>query len=749
MKIVCVNFRFWRNKEIKIKPGTVLLKGAVGTGKTTTLESIQYALYGCTKQYSHGAKSCTVTLSIDPDIVIQRNSGPGRLVLQSGGQKYEGMYAQQIINNMFGSEEVFIAGSYCKSGKECALLTGSNDDKMTLLRAISFRQDNVELAYTRVSDALKKSQEVMALAEREFIISQRELENHRKAYPRLEIPDLNVEELNVDELSGEVKQIEAAIKSTDAKLKNVLQLETKIATLKDIVEISGIVPQMENEAELRAELNRLEIQESELRSKLHKLEVQQQLKKASEKQQLELEQLVSEIATLSSSCDITDANADSEENRILTVIKSYKHLGDTLKSFGVTGVGELRAQIGQLGNKIEDVKKEIISIQDDIDAKRWNENQSKVLSCPSCQAALCFDDHVLKMSDISIKLDLKAVKNEHANETMMNSLRQSLAEMEVRRSKIQSNISELAKLSTSVQEPSEADKKKLEVIQKRKTLISKCDTLKTIMVKYEDMALETKETLETTLQEVMSRKDTIMLQLKQFLSEKTRHDANLKKIKEFEACKTELGSQSSVTIETDMADMRTKLTETKEMRDVAIGIIKTLEIEARYTRHAKELDSLNIKHERLKQFQTIIKQTEIAILERSVQILNQQINHFLSILFHDENRMTVNFSTTKETKSGKERMTCNISIFHKNEHYDSYTELSGGERGGLSIAVMLAINCLTDGKIIMFDETFKTLDSPFEIRVLTMLKNYVGNKKICIVSGHNMLEGVFDSIEHF
>jgi DNA repair exonuclease SbcCD ATPase subunit len=111
--------------------------------------------------------------------------------------------------------------------------------------------------------------------------------------------------------------------------------------------------------------------------------------------------------------------------------------------------------------------------------------------------------------------------------------------------------------------------------------------------------------------------------------------------------------------------------------------------------------------------------------------------------------MTVNFSTTKETKTGKERMTCNISIFYKNEHYDSYTELSGGERGGLSIAVMLAINSLTDGKVIMFDETFKTLDSPFEICVLTMLKNYVGNKKICIISGHNMLEGVFDSIKHF
>ena len=750
MKIVSVNFRYMSNTEVRIKKGLILLKGDIGTGKTTVLESILYTLYGnMVDKYSHNCKSCTVSLTIDPDIVIQRNSGPARLILQVGGQKYDGAHAQEIINGIFGSEAIFLAGSYSQQHERCALLTGTNEDKMGILRAMSFRQDNVEAAHQRITSALKAIQETMGANERDFLMSQRDIENHRKIHPRIDFSEINVEELSVDDLNLELKQIDVNIKTLEIRFKKVVQLESKISALSGISEMTNEVPSAEEELRLKSELQRLQESQRNIRNLLNNIEVQTKLKKAFAEQLTLIDDLQKNVDRLSSEFGITDENATLETKRILDARQSSSHFKNALKEFGVGSVGELRGQIGQLGSLIDEIKITIQDTQLDLDAKKWNDAQTTSLSCPGCKISLRYEDDYLKIVDEQVKFELKPVKNPNVDEALLAKLHSNLSEFEFKRSKIQNSIAGLVQLSLTVTEETEEDVKKFEAIQIRKTQLDKLETMKGMSNTQIVIPEESPELLQQQLQDSTDELQKVTKLLHQLETARSQLAANSKRLKEIEDSKLELGSDTSIALETRLKEEKEKLIETKEMRDMAINIIKTTDLEAQHARNTNVLNATNRKYEKLKQMQNMAKQIEITILERTVQILNEQVNQFLAIMVPDEECMTVKFSTTKETRTGKERMTCSIAIFYKNFHYGSYKQLSQGEGDRLSLAIMLAINSLTDGKFILLNETLSTFDSNSKLRILDTLRAFAGDKKRCIIASHDIVEGNFDTILNF
>jgi DNA repair exonuclease SbcCD ATPase subunit len=750
MKIVCVNFRCMSNVEVRIKKGLTLLKGNIGTGKTTVLESILYTLYGTMRgQYTHGCKSCTATITIEPDIVIRRNSGPMSITLQVGEQKYSGAHAQEIINDLFGCEAIFTAGCYSQQGERCALLTGSNEEKMALLRVMSFRQDKVEIAHTRIAAALKAVQLEIVTAEKDFLVSQKELENHRKIHPRVDFSGVNVEELNVDELNVELKQIEREISKLEDRLKKVIQLEATILALSGISDQVSELPSEDEELKLKAEILKLQQTQEKLRSELNTIEVQEKLAKALESQMAEIAELKKTILEISQTHNITDDNMASEMERIVNVRKIASEFKRALQEFGVSSVGELRGQIGELGTQIDATKLTIQETQIDIDAKKWNATQNSALSCPGCKVQLRIENNTLLLNEEGMKFELKSVKNPNATEDLLASLRQDVAIFESKRSRIQGSIAGLVAMSLSVTEETEQDVAKLEAIKIRKTKMQKLESLQSASNIQIEPVSGSKETLTEQLQETVTSLRNLAKDLNHLENVKTQFQANANRLKDIKTSKANLGSDTSSALEVKIQEEKHKLVDVKDMISMAINIIKTVELEAQYTRHTETLNAANRKHEKLKQIQNLAKQTEISILERSVQVLNEQVNQFLSVMVPDEQRMTVKFSTTKETKAGKERMVCSITIFYKNVHYDNYKQLSRGEGDRLSLAIMMAINSLTDGKFILLDETLSTLDSSAKLRILDMLKAFAGTKKRCIIASHDIVEGSFDDILNF
>lgn len=84
--------------------GLVLLQGMSGSGKSTILDGITFALYGVGKNLvTHGYKKCKVALAYD-GWNITRTRSPNRLVLiDENGDQYEDDAAQEIINEKYGT----------------------------------------------------------------------------------------------------------------------------------------------------------------------------------------------------------------------------------------------------------------------------------------------------------------------------------------------------------------------------------------------------------------------------------------------------------------------------------------------------------------------------------------------------------------------------------------------------------------------------------------------------------------------
>ena len=103
MKLILKNFRCFLDKTIEIPDkGLILLSGQSGSGKSSILKAINFALYGKeTKVVTVGKKKCSVEYHIDT-WVIKRTKNPTYLNLKINEDEYQDSVAQNLINERFG-----------------------------------------------------------------------------------------------------------------------------------------------------------------------------------------------------------------------------------------------------------------------------------------------------------------------------------------------------------------------------------------------------------------------------------------------------------------------------------------------------------------------------------------------------------------------------------------------------------------------------------------------------------------------
>lgn len=102
------NFKCFENKTFNFKDEMILISAPSGSGKTSILSAIKFALWGSGKtltkgEIMHGKNSCSVTLTYN-DITIQRTKRPNRLVYTKQDEIYEDNEAQIYINEYFGNQ---------------------------------------------------------------------------------------------------------------------------------------------------------------------------------------------------------------------------------------------------------------------------------------------------------------------------------------------------------------------------------------------------------------------------------------------------------------------------------------------------------------------------------------------------------------------------------------------------------------------------------------------------------------------
>ena len=179
MDLTLVHFRSYRNRTFHIPSGVVLVDGPSGTGKTTLLLAIKYALFGTVKSVTtFGEKKTSVELRYQGYTVI-RTSIPSRLIVRTQDAEYEDDAAQGVLNRWVGSPDQFDATSYMMQKDSEHFFALSGAQKLHVLEQLAYLNDQNSIKETILADSKEKRKQAEKLEHQiELLASQLGHEPH-------------------------------------------------------------------------------------------------------------------------------------------------------------------------------------------------------------------------------------------------------------------------------------------------------------------------------------------------------------------------------------------------------------------------------------------------------------------------------------------------------------------------------------------------------------------------------------------
>lgn len=266
------NFKKWQNKEIKLMNRSLaLLQGDSGSGKSSILEAINFALYGKNSSdiITYGKTKCSVELNIG-DIKIIRSKPPNRLIYESPSGIFEEAVAQAEINKKFGNN--FQITSYMIQKAIKTFLKLSPADKAIFLEQFIFSGVDIsifkhsvkKIIKERKNDFIKKDgqyeimyKDFLELKEPNEIenpLGKMELDKFNKLYldNKNEISRLQKEEIKLKELYVKFEQL---LIKKENKLQSIKR-EEEMTNGKDEDELTQCVSEtMVKISEIKSNIN--------------------------------------------------------------------------------------------------------------------------------------------------------------------------------------------------------------------------------------------------------------------------------------------------------------------------------------------------------------------------------------------------------------------------------------------------------------------------------------------------------------
>lgn len=186
-RILLKEFKCWKNLSIEIPLGGVtLIKGDSGCGKSTILQAIVWCLYGKIQLVTPTTKkvaSTEVTIRFPfhfkgiNDILNITRKKSTRVTLSHCKDIYEDKVAQEIINDLFGTYDLWLASCYVGQGTRNTFLTTPNSGKMELLNSIAFHEEDPRIFIDRITEVLNEKNTVYNIKLSEYNINVLSLES--------------------------------------------------------------------------------------------------------------------------------------------------------------------------------------------------------------------------------------------------------------------------------------------------------------------------------------------------------------------------------------------------------------------------------------------------------------------------------------------------------------------------------------------------------------------------------------------
>ncbi len=722
MKLHLTNIRQHKDRVFDIPDrGIVRLSGPSGEGKTTILDAVRHALYGDVSGMTHWDEK---TSRIDLEWLntkVVRSMKPNSLVAEKDGQTFVDDEAQaQLIRLLDMTPEEFMASSYIQQDFAESLLTLSPADQLRMIQRLAFGSDDPEVTKEKIKMAIDKRLMDLKVADRERSFIQTPLMAAEVEY----------------------KALEATTSASKPTLSSGFPedqlLESKKKWTADYQAATKLVKQLQD------------LYNSNIYSLIDSLSLKKEAyKETKEDNEPLITQAKEKLA------------AFPEVNQLSPLRKQKETLEGTRKWF------KLQAQALQMKSaydekyserdkdvkltdfirtKIDQITKEEAKLQETLvraeeEFRNLNRAANETLKCPQCDASLKYINNSL-------------VRHTH-------DLGSSFARMSVLAEEI--TTIKKAQLKTSPAQELRID----------------LHTLNNIKAGLEQ-AIKPPYKTEAELDEAIANLDSQIVEAKTQDVQRQAHqnvistaEAAIKKAKDaYEAAKASIAGQKPRPKKNVKDDLDEALLEQEVARkqiEVADDLLNKLKEEklaiARWELGQEKLKKAESTLKTLREKEKEVEQRIVALQEEyaaalrlkevsdqaameSIANILQSINYnakqYIDLMFPETGTQVI-IKNKKELKSGIERAKPSLTIYHKGSVVNNFRELSGGERGRLTLAFHLALSDLYKSPILMIDESFKGLGAIDREIAIDCLRSISDNKLILVIE-HNMQDSQADVV---
>ena len=167
MIVTIIGFRSHKLSKYEVKDGKLtLIAGRSGAGKSTIFQAVYWCLYANMRHvYPNGTKGkCEVTLEFE-DVIVNRKKNPEQVSIQIGNDIFDGEQAQKMIEQRFGTKDLWSTTSYIQQNSRCGLLFGTNSEKLAIINELSFTNCDPAEVQQKINNTLKEVQNNLLISQ--------------------------------------------------------------------------------------------------------------------------------------------------------------------------------------------------------------------------------------------------------------------------------------------------------------------------------------------------------------------------------------------------------------------------------------------------------------------------------------------------------------------------------------------------------------------------------------------------------
>lgn len=729
------NFRCHGDVEVTIPTNsTTLITGLSGAGKTSVLEAFSYILYNSViKPEKFGTKKCYGWLFHD-GLIVYRQKSPHFLKCIKEEVEYVDDEAQAIINKIYGSSNIFDATSYLRQGQFSPLIDSTDAGKMAIIKTIAYKDDPVDEMKARVKEEVDRIKEAYNRHKSQLEISLLSLSQFDKEHPGVishEIDTVDREE-KIAHLREKKIILETAMESS-IKTQTIYQVFQERAE-NETAEIQRCLDDISNIGKVEELASILASNQKQL-SELSNPDISE-----NESNRKSLTLRLSEIDKLISNLNI-DPDTNYDECKLMS--ENEASALAIIKQSGLDSIEEINSKIDELNSELIGLVKEV-----DKQLLVW---ENRKLKCPKCEADLVVskDGKSLEITEApKPKKSLGGLVKFKPVITEIDITQEQLYELVGKKVLIQEQHDKLTKISDSF-------------VQKTKDFFLPFGTYIPLFSKISEWkSLHEEKSKIDDILSAMPKPETDTENIRIKLSEDV--DEIISKMEEIKRLTQE---QAQHSFQRDQfilmrgEKQQTDYDNLKKDRDIIQGQIDCLMhlsgseglVSQRLSMEKLAKEKAAISKSLQDELTTCIKlqeyavTTERSLVQEAVDQINVEIGKYVQALFPG-NPISIELSTTRKlkTKVGVSNRFY-IRIFYKNCEYDKVSQLSGGEKSRVSIAITLALNMISGSPFIFLDETLSSLDADLRSESVSLLKQMAKNKT-CVVISHEETEGLYDNI---